>query len=253
MEYSQPFISVITVVFNAEKHIERTLLSIINQFNVNVEYIIVDGASTDNTPKIIEKYKSHIKVYLSEPDKGLYDAMNKGLKLASGKYVWFINAGDEIAGQQTIDKLLPFDGKDILYSDTIVIDENAEELGLLSQLTHNNAPDNLNWKMMKKGMVVCHQSFIVKKEMAPFFDTKYRLSSDINWVIECLKKAKNTQKVNTPLSKFMRAGLSKQKINQAMKERYFILKYHFGFWPNLVNHLFLVFRFLSSGRKSKLS
>jgi len=248
-----PDISVITVVFNAEKFIEKTILSILNQNVSNFEYIVIDGASTDNTLKILEKYRSSITVLMSEPDKGLYDAMNKAIRMAKGKFIWFVNAGDEIAGNNRIETVLQFLNYDIIYSDTIVIDENSNDIDLLSKLTHNNAPENLSWKKMKRGMVVCHQSFIVKKEIAPEFDISYRLSSDIDWVIECLKSAKTVKRVDIPLSKFMRAGLSKQKLKQAMKERYYVLQKHFGFLPNLINHLYLFYRYLVSGRKSKLT
>ncbi|MDY0217079.1 MAG: glycosyltransferase, partial [Bacteroidales bacterium] len=86
-----PFISIITVVYNSDKYLEKTILSIAKQNSTIVEYIIIDGGSKDDTINIIQKHKQHIQKSISEPDNGLYDAMNKGLEMASGEYVWFIN------------------------------------------------------------------------------------------------------------------------------------------------------------------
>jgi glycosyltransferase involved in cell wall biosynthesis len=248
----EPKISIITVTFNAEKVLERTIRSVISQSYPHIEYILVDGASTDNTQQLIQKYTNHITTSISEPDKGLYDAMNKGLKLATGDYVWFLNAGDEIHDAASLQRMTDLGESDIYYSDTLVVNENGEKIGLLSELTHNNAPDNLQWRDMKRGMLVCHQSFVVKRNIAPLYSYDYKLSADIDWVINCLKKASNIKKCPFHLAKFLTAGLSKQYLGSSMKERYQILKKHFGFLPNLYNHMFLLFRYLVSGRKNKL-
>ena len=97
-----PLISIITVVYNSEQFIESTLKSIAAQNSKNFEYIIIDGQSKDATLSIIEKYKSFVDVLISEPDKGLYDAMNKGLQLAKGQFVWFINSGDQLYSENTV-------------------------------------------------------------------------------------------------------------------------------------------------------
>lgn len=249
---NHPKISIITVTYNAEKLIERTINSVVGQSYSNIEYILVDGASTDQTLTVVKKHEKKIAKVISEPDKGLYDAMNKGLSLASGDYVWFLNAGDEINDLETVEKLIAMGQSDIYYSDTLVVNDEGQNIGLLSQLTHNNAPDNLSWKNMKKGMVVCHQSFVVKRDIAPSYSKNYKLSADIDWVIRCLKASKSVIKCDFVLAKFLTAGLSKQYLGTSMQERYHILKAHFGFIPNLWNHLFLVFRFAKSGRKNKL-
>lgn len=247
-----PKISIITVSYNAEKVIERTIKSVVNQSYSNIEYIIIDGASTDHTLAIVYIFEKQIAKVVSEPDNGLYDAMNKGIQLATGDYVWFLNAGDEIHSNNTIETMLAKGEADIYYSDTLVVNEDRKEIGLLSQLTHNNAPNNLRWQDMKQGMVVCHQSFVVKREIAPPYSNNYKLSADIDWVIKCLKAANSVMKCDFILAKFLTAGLSKQYLGNSMKERYRILKTHFGFLSNLWNHLFLMFRFLKSGRKNKL-
>ena len=101
----KPKVSIITVVFNGENIIEKTMQSVFAQTYDNIEYIIVDGKSSDNTLSIIEKYKEKISVLISEKDKGLYDAMNKGLQVATGDYVWFMNGGDQIADAQVLTKI----------------------------------------------------------------------------------------------------------------------------------------------------
>ena len=98
--------SIVTVVFNGENYLERTIKSIVNQTYKNVEYIIIDGNSKDGTLAIIDKYKENISYWISEPDKGIYDAMNKSLDLITGDFVWFINAGDEIHDNKTIENLI---------------------------------------------------------------------------------------------------------------------------------------------------
>src|SRR4051812_1110497 len=102
MKQGWPVLSVITVVYNNVSHIERTLLSVLDQTYPHIEYIVIDGASTDGTLVIIEKYKDRIAKLISEPDKGIYDAMNKGLAIATGDYVLFMNSGDEIYARETV-------------------------------------------------------------------------------------------------------------------------------------------------------
>jgi glycosyltransferase involved in cell wall biosynthesis len=247
-------ISIITVVYNGEKFLEETIKSVVAQEYNNYEYIIVDGKSTDGTLDIIKKYENNISKWISEPDNGLYHAMNKSLGLASGEYLLFLNAGDKLDNPNVLSNI--FEKKpeaDIIYSDTMVIDQEGKQQGLLSKLTHNNAPKNLCWKSMQQGMVVCHQSFMVKKDIATPFDLSYSLSSDIDWVIKCLKKSQSNYYSETIISNFMSGGLSKKHLKKAMKERYHILKKHFGFFLNLYNHFFMVLRFLVKGRKSKVS
>lgn len=249
-----PFLSIITVNYNSGSVLESTIQSVLGQSSSHFEYIIVDGDSTDNSKQIIDKYRKHIDQYISEKDDGLYDAMNKGMKLATGKYLWFLNAGDQIASDDVVEKLEDIhQDADILYSDTMVIGQDGTNMGLLSSLTHNNSPRQLSWKSMQRGMVVCHQSFLVKKDIAPPYQTSYRLSADIDWVIRCLKASEKNLHVGFIISKFLSGGLSKQNLKASMKERYTILRKHYGFFPNLINHIYILSRYLAKGRKSKLN
>src|ERR1700753_3551193 len=144
----QPKLSVITVVYNDVKGIERTMLSVLNQTYPNIEYILIDGLSTDGTLDIIKKYQDRIKL-ISEKDAGIYDAMNKGLAIATGDYVLFMNSGDELYSRETVANVFAAaTDADIYYGETEMINANGESLG---QRRHA-APETLNLKSFKYGM-----------------------------------------------------------------------------------------------------
>lgn len=238
-----PLLSIITITYNAEEFLERTILSILKQSNQAFEYLIIDGKSTDSTLSIVENYRSRVDALVSEPDKGLYDAMNKGLKQATGKYIWYLNAGDEIADANTIDRLFTIlkNNPDIVYSDTYMIDEKGKVLGLRSEILPHKVPEKLTWQKFNLGMLICHQSFIVKRALAPNY-IENNLSADIDWEIKCLKLAKRVEQFSGVLSRYLVGGLSSQKHLQSLKDRYRVLKYHFGFIPNAISHVRIVLR-----------
>ena len=239
----KPKVSVITVVFNGENIIEKTMQSVFAQTYPHIEYIIVDGKSTDNTLQIIEKYKEKISVLISEKDNGLYDAMNKGLAVATGDYVWFMNGGDQINDFDVLTNVFAQNiESDIFYSDTNLIDEEGKYLSLLSEIGHNNAPANLTHKSMQRGMVVCHQSFIARRNITSPFNLNYKISADIDWVIKCLKNSKKNHKLNFCLSKFMTGGVSSKNRWRAVRERFVLFNEHFGIARNLYNHIFVLLR-----------
>ena len=131
----QPTFSIITITYNAVRLVEQTLLNVLSQSYPNIEYIVIDGGSTDGTVDIIRRYESGLAYWVSEPDKGIYDAMNKGLQKATGDYVSFINAGDTLCSSDTVQsvvsklqkrKALP----DIIYGETNIVDEERRSLGL---------------------------------------------------------------------------------------------------------------------------
>ncbi len=118
----KPLISVVTVAYNAVATIEQTILSVINQTYPNIEYIIIDGGSTDGTVNIIKKYMDHIAYWVSEPDKGIYDAMNKGGIRATGTFIQFLNAGDWLENEYVVEKIFKKNPKnvDVIYGDMII-------------------------------------------------------------------------------------------------------------------------------------
>ena len=198
--------TIITITYNAAQWLERTILSILSQSYENIEYVIIDGASTDGTVDIIRQYAPGVSFWLSEPDKGLYDAMNKGLQHATGDYVWFINAGDTLPHADIMQRIVQKIEKrkhlpDVIYGETAIVDAQGKMLGM----RRLRPPKKLSWKSFRMGMLVCHQSFIVRREIAPLYDLNYRLSADYDWCIRCLKEAKyvcNTNQIYVIRIKF---------------------------------------------------
>jgi glycosyltransferase involved in cell wall biosynthesis len=120
-------ISVITVCLNAQDSIERTIKSVLEQSYPDVEFVIVDGVSRDRTLQVIRPYQDRIACFVSEPDKGIYDAMNKGIRLSSGELIYFLNAGDEFSDVSLLAEVAAFwKGEDILYGDVGIIGEKKE-------------------------------------------------------------------------------------------------------------------------------
>lgn len=231
---SLPLVSIITVVFNGADTIEKTIQSVIRQTYPRIEYIIIDGGSKDNTLSIIQKYGSHIAFWLSEPDKGLYDAMNKGIAHAHGRYLWFINSGDLIHDDHTLSDILEHPGPypDIYYGDTVIIDENGRELGE----RRLRPPKVLDWKSFRMGMLVCHQSILVSKKIAEKYNLIYKSSADFDWVIRALQKAGSINNTHLPLSRFLQGGMTKTKHSRALKERFLIMKHYYGLVSTLFFH-----------------
>jgi len=233
----QPKLSVITVVYNNVRDIERTMLSVLNQTYLNIEYIIVDGRSTDGTLDIIKKYRDKIKL-ISEKDEGIYDAMNKGLATATGDYVLFMNSGDEIYAPDTIANVFAAaNDADIYYGETEMIDERGQSLG---QRRHK-APEKFTWQSFKYGMSVSHQAIYIRRSLTGPFDPQYHLSADIDWIICAAKKANKIIRVEGYVAKYLVGGMSKQRHKQSLLERFDIMKRYYGLVPTLFNHVVIAF------------
>ncbi|MDZ7897003.1 MAG: glycosyltransferase family 2 protein [Arcicella sp.] len=250
--HNSMLISIITITYNAEQFLERTIQSILAQTNQNFEYIIVDGKSKDGTLQIAEKYKKRVNQLISEPDKGLYDAMNKGLKLAKGDFVWFMNAGDEINDHEAVSRIIQSvtQQTDVLYGDTYFVNNEGEIQGLRSEITPHRLPKNLKWQDMKLGMLVCHQAFIARKSIAPLY-LKNNLSADVDWEIECLKCAKEVQYLDFVVAKYLTGGVSNQQLKRSLTDRYEVLKKHFGVSGALMAHVQILWRGISLIVKKK--
>ena len=164
-------VSVITVGFNDPQGLEKTILNVAAQTYPHIEHIIIDGAYKDSTTDVIKKHQDKISYWISEPDRGLYDAMNKGLKAATGDFLWFMNAGDLIYSENTTEQILggQDDLADIYYGDTMIVDSNYKEVGL----RRLRPPVQLTWKSFQKGMLVCHQAILVRRELADMYDERY--------------------------------------------------------------------------------
>ena len=234
-------ISIITVVYNSVQLIERTIKSIIHQSYSNLEYIIIDGGSYDGTVDVIKKYERNIQKWISEPDKGIYDAMNKGIHLANGDYILFINSGDELYNNEVLSKIFINNlNADVIYGDTSITDIHGNLIGK----RRLRPPKRLSYKSFKKGMLVSHQSFIVKKTIAPNYNLDYKYSADYDWCIRILKNAKNVQNSNITISKFLQGGKTSETIYSGLFERFTIMLKHYGISNALTYTILILPRFI---------
>ena len=231
------------MVYNGEDVISPTLDSVHAQDYDGIEYIIIEGASTDKTISLVKKHPVEISRLVSEPDKGIYDAMNKGMQIAKGDYLLFLNAGDALANPTVISEIMALPKADIYYGETMLIDEHRNHLGNRSELTTRQLPDNLNWKSLKEGLVVSHQSFIVKRDLSPPYILN-NLSADIDWVIKCLKASDTVIRYDGIISEFLVGGISDQKKFVSLRDRFFVLADHYGYMQAILSHLWFVLRWI---------
>ena len=239
-----PTFSVITVCYNAEATIEDTIQSVISQTYHHVEYIIIDGASKDHTMDIVNRYRDRIAIVVSEPDKGIYDAMNKGISLATGDYLCFLNAGDsfheddtlQLAAHSIREALLP----DVIYGETALVDHEGHFL----RMRRLSAPDTLTWKSFRMGMLVCHQAFFAKRELAEPYDLRYHFSADFDWCIKVMKKSKLLHNTHLTLIDYLSEGLTTRNHKASLLERFRIMTCHYGWVSTVIYHLWFVLRLL---------
>lgn len=243
----QPTFSIITITYNASHWIEQTILNVLSQSYPNIEYIVIDGGSTDGTVDTIKQYESGIAYWVSEPDQGIYDAMNKGIQKATGDYVWFINAGDSLFTSDIVQRVAVLAQKrkrlpDILYGETNIVDEDGQSLGL----RRLRAPRKLSWKSFRMGMLVCHQSFILKRSLAPLYDLQYRYSADFDWCIRGMKQAKSICNTNLTLANFLDGGTSTTQRKASLRERYAIMCKYYGTFVTILLHGWFAVRFYTA-------
>lgn len=247
MEHN-PLISVITVTYNAEKVIEKTVQSLAEQSFQDFEHLVIDGASKDQTVKKITESRVPGSRIVSEPDKGLYDAMNKGLRLAKGKYVIFLNAGDRFHDKSTLQSYAEMarQGADIIYGDTIIVDENGKKISD----RHLSTPVFLTKDSFMDGMLICHQAFMVRKDLTSPYDISYRFSADYDWCIKCIN-ASDTDKcrnLNSITIDYLQNGLTDNNKWTSLKERFHIMASYYGFTKTILKHLGFIFRAIKRGR-----
>ena len=229
------------MVYNAAGLVERTMKSVASQSWTNLQHVVVDGASGDDTLRVVEKFSRPALKVFSEKDKGIYDAMNKGLDLAEGDYVLFLNAGDELFSATTIEDIMRSEsGADVYYGNTAVVDNN----GLVLGDRRLSPPEYLDWKSLRHGMLVSHQSMLVRSSIAVKYDLQYRISSDIDWTIRVLKNARKVVNTHIYISKFLEGGVSTSQRKRGLKERFSIMKKHYGIASTLWDHGFIAMRFV---------
>ena len=238
----QPTISIVTVCFNASSYIRPTIESVIGQSYPAVEYIIVDGKSTDATMDIVHEYTQQISKIVSETDKGIYDAMNKGLALATGQYILYMNGGDRFAHNGVLEQIfMHLKPADVYYGDTEIIDEQWNVTGL----RRLRPPEGLTWQSFGMGMLVSHQSFIARRELCPHFDMRYRYSADFDWCIHILRNVRHISNTGMVISQFMQGGTTSKTRLRGLRERWRIMVRHYGLSETLGNHLKIAARLIS--------
>lgn len=250
--------SIITITYNAEKVLQRTLDSVRSQTYRDMEHLIIDGASTDETVAMADAYRqraSYDVVVRSEPDKGIYDAMNKGLRLATGDYVVFMNAGDTFHDERTLERVLggitelrnsetPELRPAVIYGDTDIVDSEGRFL----RKRHLSVPDRLTWRSFRKGMLVCHQAFYARQDIARDipYDLQYRHSADVDWCIRVMKEAERRhlplRRVPGVVADFMDGGNTTQNHRASLKERFTVMRRHYGLFTTLTMHAWFIVR-----------
>lgn len=234
-----PLISIITICFNAEKTLEVTLRSVASQLTKDIEYIVIDGGSKDGTLTMLSNYSSTISTLVTEPDQGIYDAMNKGLKLAKGRFINFLNAGD-ILNSNAINNVLNAAANtniDIIYSDFILYNSNREILIPGSTLDINK---------LRRDYTVCHQTLFVARHLAGNYDTSYKIKADYQWTLDIIKKSNpaNIIKITSPLVKYLEAGFSERNFRLNLFELIRLHYTHFGLYQIIVNIPVYIYRTL---------
>lgn len=235
-------VSIITITYNAEKFLEKTILSVLGQTYPHIEYIIIDGGSKDHTLDIIKRHQDRIAQWISEPDKGIYDAMNKGLARAKGDYVWFMNAGDEIFAPDTLQRIMSLPTADVYYGETEFRDLAGKYMGLRSEVTPLKLPTKMTWRSLQMGLMVCHQAIIVCRTIAPTYNLAHHYSADTDWVIRALKQAKSVVNVQATVAVYLQGGFSRRNLKKSLLDRFAIMQKHYGLLPTLWNHVRIVFR-----------
>lgn len=253
--------TVITITYNAAQMVGRTLQSVLQQTYEGVEHLIIDGASTDETLKMVEAYKQksdevgqgHKVIVQSEPDQGIYDAMNKGLTQASGDYVLYMNAGDFFPAEDTLEQVsrqchlneLPSaELPAVLYGNTDIVDGEGRYL----YPRRLQPPERLTWRSFRHGMLVCHQAFYARTDIAKNlqYDTRYKYSADVDWCIRVMREADRMGlllcNINKVVACYTEEGTTTRHHRASLKERFMVMARHYGYVSTTLMHGWFVVR-----------
>lgn len=250
-------ISVITCTYNAVNELQRTVDSVLAQTYPHVEHLIIDGLSKDATLEVANEYKrkseeeekSHEVIISSEPDNGLYDAMNKGLMNATGDYLVYLNAGDAFPSANTLETVANSVGEDealpaVLYGDTDIVDDEGHFL----RHRRLSPPEHLTWRSFKQGMLVCHQAFYARTDIARRnpYDLNYKFSADVDWCIRIMKDADQQnltlRNVHEVIANYLDGGMTVKNHRASLKERFHIMCKHYGWLSTVMMHAWFVVR-----------
>ncbi len=224
-------ITIITVCFNRKSTIEKAINSVLNQNYDNIEYIIIDGNSTDGTKQIIDSYGDRINKFISEPDKGMYEAINKGFKLATGDVIGLMHSDDEFYDNKAIEKIVARFEKDKtiegVYGDGVYVSNDEEE-----RLIRNRIGGDFSLKKIKQGWLPLHPTVYLKKSLIEkngIYDLNYKIASDTELLLRYLYKNKvKLSYINAYLVKMRMGGASTnfKRAYDVLIEDYKIYKTH---------------------------
>ena len=238
-----PLFSVITITRNAASTLPPTLRSVESQQFADFEWLLIDGVSTDNTVDLAEQARIANKRVYCQSDKGLYDAMNRGLHKARGRYVIFLNAGDAFPGPDTLEiyakaiKDAP-ELPGMVYGQTTLVDADRRPIGP----RHLTAPERLTASSFKQGMLVCHQAMAVRRDLAPDYDLQYRFSADYDWCIKVLKASPLNVYTGAVTAFYLNEGTTTANHKASLKERYDIMCRNYGTLPTMLRHAWFAIR-----------
>lgn len=249
--------TIVTCTYNAEAVLQRTLDSVMKQTYCNIEHLIIDGVSKDKTLTLVKAYQhkndvgesAHEILVFSEPDKGLYDAMNKGIDRATGDYLIFLNAGDVFPSEDTLEFVEGCVGEGeelpgVLYGDTDIVNMDGHFL----RHRRLTPPKHLSWRSFMWGMLVCHQSFYARADIAKgiHYNLDYRFSADVDWCIRIMREAARRhlplRNVNAVITNYLDGGMSVQNHKASLKERFQVMRSHYGLLTTLFVHAWFVVR-----------
>lgn len=232
-----PLFSIITVCRNAAGVIAPTLESVDAQTCRLYEHIIVDGASTDATADVVAGHPSALRHFISEPDRGIYDAMNKGMSMSSGDYLLFLNAGDRLHAPDTLqlyaDAIMAADYPGVVYGQTDIVDTDGHRIGP----RHLRAPEQLTLQSFADGMLVCHQAFVALRKIAGGYNPRWRFSADYDWCIRCLQHSRRNVYVPAVTADYLAEGTTTANRRRSLMERFHIMRYYYGTIPTLLRHV----------------
>lgn len=235
-----PLLTIITICYNAEATIAPTLRSLAEQSDQSFEYLVIDGASQDKTLSLVQTLYPRATIY-SEPDHGLYDAMNKGLRHATGTYIWYLNAGDTLRTPDTIHTVctaLETHQPDLLYGDTMIVDSTYQDL----HPRRLRPPHQLKQRSFANGMLICHQAFIPRRSLAPLYDLRYRYSADYDWCIKIIDSIQSQYRIDDYLVNYLNEGVTTRNHRASLLERLRIMARRYG-WPTAIaRHVSFLFR-----------
>ena len=250
-------ITYVTITYNAAAVLQRTLDSVLAQDYPHITHLIIDGASTDGTLGMVNAYikrsnaadNGHRIQVTSEPDKGIYDAMNKGIRSLDGDYVCFLNAGDFLPAPDIASRIVaqvehsPV-APAVLYGDTDIVDGEGRFL------RHRRLapPERLTWKSFRHGMLVCHQAFYARTDLAIAtpFDQSFRYSADVDWCIRIMKAAQEENapllNLHTVVANYTEEGQTTLHHRESLLERYRVMERHYGRVSTLLMHCWFAVR-----------